>query len=402
MFTRRDMFEKFMLDKNYDICKTKNGRAFDQKLTPDNVQYVAMMLLEYCEDNNNNNTFFTVANIWHHLSHTEAVSQRYKKPETDTESARREYDKFFGQPIKFFWAAGLLEIVGKERNATLYSIANPAAREVLENISLSDNFALEFIACYAAKWFVDSGLSQGLQQFFNLQTKETYISLRDQYIALMKENTGINGETELRRIFPKLLNPIAYTAGKKGSESGQMSSDVITRDMLLYNRKNFRDKDKPKGISRGDYQRNTNEDDVLPCAAKAKSKVKKYNDKYNNSASEHIDDATSGVIATQMHHIFPSSHFPDIAGYPENIIAIEPNQHYLKAHPQNNTAIIDEDYQKELLVSKIMVIENSQQYDDSPYDFNRLKEVLEVGYDTQIFDECEDFQKLHEVFKQYV
>ena len=57
-----------------------------------------------------------------------------------------------------------------------------------------------------------------------------------------------------------------------------------------------------------------------------------------------------------MHHIFPSSDFPILSDYIENIIAITPNQHFSMAHPSNSTKYIDKNFQYICLLAKTNTI----------------------------------------------
>ena len=72
-----------------------------------------------------------------------------------------------------------------------------------------------------------------------------------------------------------------------------------------------------------------------------------------------VHDAWSNGPATQVHHIFPKSQFPEIAHYVENLILLTATQHNTKAHPNNNTQIVDKDYQLVCLLAKSDTIEQS-------------------------------------------
>lgn len=72
-----------------------------------------------------------------------------------------------------------------------------------------------------------------------------------------------------------------------------------------------------------------------------------------------VHDTFGNGAATQVHHIFPKSLFPQIAHYVENLILLTATQHNTKAHPNNNTQIIDKDYQLVMLLAKSDTIEKS-------------------------------------------
>ena len=72
-----------------------------------------------------------------------------------------------------------------------------------------------------------------------------------------------------------------------------------------------------------------------------------------------VHDQWNTGAATQVHHIFPKSQFPEIAHYVENLILLTASQHYTKAHPNNNTQVVDRDYQLVLLLAKADTIKKS-------------------------------------------
>ena len=76
------------------------------------------------------------------------------------------------------------------------------------------------------------------------------------------------------------------------------------------------------------------------------------------SESEVKDQLANGK-ATQIHHIFPKSKFPQLAHYLENLIKLTATQHFTKAHPDNKTDTIDIDYQLVCLLAKSDSIEKS-------------------------------------------
>ena len=114
--------------------------------------------------------------------------------------------------------------------------------------------------------------------------------------------------------------------------------------------------------------------------------VRRYNDKYNNGLSGVIQENES-VNATQIHHIFPSADFPQISDFLENLIALTPNQHFSKAHPNNNTNYIDKDFQYICLLAKTNTIRNDL---TGTYSFNNYQYVLNYGLCTNEFSKIND------------
>ncbi|MFQ9071209.1 MAG: hypothetical protein ACLR49_16160 [Bacteroides stercoris] len=72
-----------------------------------------------------------------------------------------------------------------------------------------------------------------------------------------------------------------------------------------------------------------------------------------------VNDSWGNGEATQVHHIFPKSQFPQIAHYVENLILLTATQHNTKAHPNNKTQQINKDYQLVCLLAKADTIESS-------------------------------------------
>lgn len=97
------------------------------------------------------------------------------------------------------------------------------------------------------------------------------------------------------------------------------------------------------------------------------------------------------LAATQAHHIFPQSDYPDIADYIENLIMLTPNQHYSMAHPNNNTQYIDKDFQYICLISKSHRIfeDLTSKNINKIYNFDDYKYVLNTGLETDEFASVE-------------
>lgn len=152
----------------------------------------------------------------------------------------------------------------------------------------------------------------------------------------------------------------------------------------MYNRKNWRDLNKDKTITRQQAQAVTI--DVAQQEAynayyvqKAIALIRKI-----HSESE-VHDQWSNGNATQVHHIFPKSSYPEIAHYVENLILLTATQHNSKAHPNNNTQKINIDYQLTCLLAKADSIEKSlNQYGDKYYRKESFIYVIKIGLSEDI------------------
>lgn len=224
---------------------------------------------------------------------------------------------------------------------------------------IRDTNALTFLILYIQKVLQDSRIYYVFDNFFNKQNKSSFKSLKDTFVNFTIQNTPINGSVECGRIFTKILNPLAFNLRKQGTRKGHLSNTIITFDELKYNRINWRDElsGKDKITTRQEYEQTAF---ALQANAhynmqKAKRIVRRYNDNFNGSCSE-LKQQSEQVLATQIHHIFPASEFPQISDFIENLIALTPNQHFAMAHPNNQTSYIDKDFQYICLLAKTTTI----------------------------------------------
>jgi hypothetical protein len=196
----------------------------------------------------------------------------------------------------------------------------------------------------------------------------------------MRGYTEINGDTEINRIFPKVLNPYSAFHQIPGTEKGRMTPGRFIYPDLMYNRENFRDIGKDKALSRQEAIREITEQPevVVYRVQKAKNIIRRH-----HSSSE-VKDSLAVGAATQVHHIFPEQEFPEISDYLENLILLTPQQHYTRAHPDNKTQTINHEYQKECLLSKIDSISVSLNRGDNLYSKERFIHVVNVGYSLEL------------------
>lgn len=391
MLTQQDI-ENFCNKHDYDIRKSGNGRWIDQKCAADVVTIIADCIYNYGMDHSDE--FFTSLDIWHYKYAIENIEAIFKKPGVESASARNEYDKFFQQPMEMLANAGVL-IKEKRGNRNFYKIAD---NDILEYIALRERNALVFLKTYIAKALTDSGIMHLFDAFFEEQTKAKYEDMKEGYSNFIIRNTKINGKVECNRIFIKVLNPLAYFNNAHGTERGRMSEQIITYDMLMYNRNNFRDiyADKPKGVTRKEYAAShpveVNDAYYHYQSTKAKRFLRIFNDQYRGSMTEHLDGVHNNDKAIHIHHIFPEAEYPEICYLLENLIALTPTQHLGYAHPDGRTQEISEQYQHLLLLSKTDRIKENLKglSGEIIYEFENLLLVLNVGFDNDEVLEIED------------
>ncbi|MBN4083817.1 restriction endonuclease [Mycoplasma sp. CSL10137] len=386
------IYSEFLNKFDYDVRKSKDARWIDQKCTFDVVSIIADCIIEYVE--NEEKEEFTVSDIWRSEYSRNNVIEIFSKPDPELK-ASNEYDKYFGQPIKLLSYSKILS-ARKKNNRYFYKIND---KELLKDIALRPTNALNFLYEYIVKVLKDSDLFKSFEHFFELQTKDSYKDVRNHFINFTIQNTPINKETECGRIFTKIINPLAFKLKKLGSKKGKISLKNITMNDLQYNRENWRDEliGKDKSITREEYEATLKQKNSKAYAKykytvnKAKKDIRKYNDRYYSSKSE-VKQQTEVINATQAHHIFPQSDYPEIANYLENLIMLTPNQHFGMAHPNNNTQYVDKDFQYICLLVKCNNIMDNLKSDFIPkfYDFKKYKEVLNIGLETNEFSEVED------------
>lgn len=365
--------EIFLKSQNLDIReKGNNPRFVDQKCTPDVLSFIADCIV------NLNKNDFNSKDIWN-MKMFESYSQIiFGKPSSSSSSTKNEYDKFISQPLDLLSYAGILS-KSKVSGKNSFKIKHVS---ILEYISLKDRNAFHFLNEYLLKFFNDSGFIKYIDMFFTDPTVDNFSTLKEKFerFVIVNSNLGAKGSssgglTEVRRMFPKAINPLALTRYSQGSVGGRLSKGIITYCDLNYNRVNFRDLDKAKNTARKERLEieDTTKDYNKYLVVKAKKWVK------DNHPQSEVNDGSYGQTS-HAHHIFPQSEFPTISDYIENLIALTSGQHLDKAHPNGNTSKIDITYQFVCLKAKIKTIENALKKGITPYNKGNFLFVLNTGF----------------------
>lgn len=381
--------QNYLESLDLDIRKIKNARFFDQKVQPDVLSAVCECILNCTE----NKTIFTVNDIRFCPYSNELVTEIFNKP--DIQKAQNEYDKFFSQPLKMLAYCGLL-LENKKGRTNEYTVIH---KNFIEYISLRDRNAFYFLSMYLEKVLKDSDIWEYFNTFFKKQDKNSLYELRDKYVTFIIENTAITKELEPIRIFNPMLNILSFKYKKFGSKSGEVS--VINYYDLLYNTPNWRDIKKDKSLTREEFntqffEKEIDNDKFYKYQIE---KAKKFVKAIHPFSEIHRFDA---YPATQAHHIFLSSQFPELADIPENIIAITPNQHFYRAHPNNKTSILDKSYQAICLISKLDSIEIDYRNGHNNYSKEKFVELINIGLEKE-FPKTIDFEVLkHEIIKSFI
>ncbi|MGP5612759.1 hypothetical protein [Corynebacterium variabile] len=353
-------------------------RWMDQKVTYDNLRVVAAATDSVM---GGKESFFNWKTLRDSRSLQSYVERFYGKPGLEVLPAAHEYDKFIGQPLQTLAFAGALEsdTVGRERRFRIID------RDLLSSIAQSDEAAFDFLVQYLERTLTDAGWIHHLDLFIDgPQTQSDFRSLKSSFTSFMLDHSRIGSkgskspETEIYRIFPKVINPICLDRGAHGSIKGRLSHDIIQMSDLRYNRPNWRDlgANKPRSLTRSEHDLAFL---VEPArAGTSLTGVMKKVRQYHNGVSEMPHD--SSVRATHIHHMFPKSQFPQLADTRENLIALTPGQHMGEAHPNGNTSIIDSIYRKSCLFQKLESVKRSGEKGDDFYNYSGLSIVLAVGF----------------------
>lgn len=201
----------------------------------------------------------------------------------------------------------------------------------------------------------DSGFIKFFDEYAKASVSDP-IAARDElyerYYRFINGNTPTHSKLDIRRMFHKVFNVFAVENHLHGS-----NGKLIYYSDLMYNKKNWRDLDKDKTLTRQEAltPKDKERQEVINTyyVQKAVALIRKI-----QSVSE-VRDSWGNGEATQVHHIFPKSQYPQIAHYVENLILLTATQHNTKAHPNNKTQQINKDYQLVCLLAKADTIENS-------------------------------------------
>ena len=222
----------FLAQSDYDIRESGNGRWIDQKCTPDVVCAVADFICNYVADDPSPGSCpFTSKEIWHSEYASQYVEAVFKKPTLKNKNAKHEYDKFFQQPMELLAYANVLG-KQKRKGKNYYWVKQI---NILEYIALRERNALIFLVLYIEKTLHDSGLWPVFHTFLQSPSSKTYTEVRNAFFNFTLVYTKINKPLECGRIFTKVLNPLAYSHNTRGTKGGDLSADLITYDMLMYN-----------------------------------------------------------------------------------------------------------------------------------------------------------------------
>jgi len=382
---------------NLDIRKKTSGysRFMDQKVTPDVLSFISDCVINFLGEKNKK-TSFTVTDIWRFQYFVKNTIAVFGKPSPKNKTADSEYDKFIAQPLKTLAFSKIFE-EKKDGRKNTYTVLR---FDILEYIARNERNAWYFLVTYIQKLLSDSGFIEKFEAYRTramakkLSSKD-FEKIKIDFQFFIRGYTEINGNTEINRIFPKVLNPYATFYQIPGTEKGKMTLGRFIYPDLMYNRGNFRDIGKDKTLSRKEAKTKIKKSSefIKYKVQKAKNIIKRH-----HSSSE-VGDSLAIGEATQVHHIFPEYKFPEISDYLENLILLTPQQHNTRAHPKNKTREIDLEYQKECLLSKIDSMIKLIDSGIDLYSKERLIHIINIGFNLNLATTL-SFEEIREIIQQ--
>ncbi|MFV9550260.1 hypothetical protein [Algibacter sp. PT7-4] len=331
---------------------------------------------------------FTKNDIWHSDYASEIIPSTFNKPALNEPKAKKEYNKFFNQPLRALAYGKVLEL--EKRGTTNYF--KVLRIDILNFIASRERNAIIYLNKYLQKIIADSSLTPAFDDFFEKQNKNSLNNLRHTLHTFLIDNTGINRPDEPPRIYNKIINILAFNKKVKGTIKGSISKIILPIEEIRYNRVNWRDVGKDKSITRQEFSKLLEkESDLTGFYKYSVQKAKKFVRKLHQFSEIHRFEQYPGL---QAHHIFMESEFPQIADSPENIIVLTPNQHFYRAHPNNKTSVIDKKYQTICLISKLDSIEINNRAGQIDYSLEEFVNVLNVGFETDYFNIGMDYEEI--------
>ncbi len=374
----REQINNFLEQFDFDIRKSKDARFVDQKCTPDIVCFMADCVLNMIATK----PTFVINDIWETQYFIQNCRVVFNKPWANDKNAKNEYNKVLSQPLKLLAYSQILK-VEKIKGSLTFSVYN---EELLDYISRKDRNAYNFLYCYFTKVLSDSGFLKNLEEYKIEHRKDlnnARENLYNKYFRFISGNTPTRSRLDIRRIFHKILNIYAVEHNLPGSKG----KFTMTFSETMYNKKNWRDVNKEKSITRQETlsSQDLEKQEIINAyyVQKAIALIRK-----THKESE-VKDQWGNGEATQVHHIFSRAEFPELAHYVENLILLTATQHNTKAHPSNRTQQINKDYQLTCLLAKSDSIEKSLNKGEFVYRKESFIFVINTGLLVELSDKLD-------------
>ncbi len=367
--------------RDISLLKTpREGIHFEQKTTPDLIWCVALVISELVATDANR--IFSDRDIRESDTFNSLMQDYFSKaPQTEAEN---EYNKVSSYQLGVLAYAGVLTVIpGKPRK---YQVVN---MDIINHISVNDLNAARFLGEYTDKFLADNGLLPIFEQYRNNQNQANHLLVKEAYWNWAVTNTAIKGTDRKHtyRVFNKIFNIYCYKHRIRGEDASNITAGPCPYSFLIYNRDNFRDKDKPSGMTRQQYQDEVlseidSEGVVATLLKKAKDAVR-----VRHGNDSEIKDPALGYepnSGVHVHHILPQHSYSQYSLSRENLIALTPGQHFSRAHIEANTRTINPEFQVICLRQKFVHIKESVEAADGFYSLQEFIKILNTCFNVNL------------------
>lgn len=382
MINLENYFNQF---HDFDIRINHDARFVDQKCTPDIVCFIADCVLNTSCANKE----FSINDLWNESYFNQNCKVIFGKPSPSNPKAKNEYNKVLSQPLKLLSYSHVLVCENDGKNLTFKVLHD----KILEFISIKERNAFVFMYSFFAAVINASGLKHIFVEYANSCTSGTSAAKKiiyERYHRFISANTPSKSKVDCDRMFHKVFNLFAFSNDLPGSKG-----KVPEWFDLMYNRINWRDKNKKKNLTRDESR----EREIKECNEHfyieyQVNKAIRWIKNMHGMESEVHDELSMGR-ATEVHHIFPKSTYPQLASYLENLILLTSSQHRQKAHKNSDFKLVDSDYQQICLLAKSRTIEKYiSKNGETRYSKKSFVYVVNEGLGASIVDSDDSFNDI--------
>lgn len=370
---------------DFDIRHNHDARYVDQKCTPDIVCFIADCICNTkCA-----NKMFSINDLWDESYFVQNCKVIFGKPSPSNPNARNEYNKVLSQPLKLLAYSHILDC-SVDGNVLLFKVRD---EDLLEYISIKERNAFNFMYAFFATVINASGLQRLFVEYMDSYKTDPVLAKKTIYMKyhrFISANTPSQSKIDCDRMFHKVFNLFAYSNMVPGSRG-----KVPEWFDLMYNKVNWRDKDKKKNLTRDESKRTeVKECNELFYIDYQVNKAIRLIKKMHGTESEIHDELSSGN-ATEVHHIFPKAKYPQLASYLENLILLTSSQHRQKAHKNSDFKTADSDYQQVCLLAKSRTVEKYiEKHGEIRYTKKAFAYVVNEGLEANVIDAETSFKDI--------
>ncbi len=281
--------------------------------------------------------------------------------ELNQKNTSKEYDKLFWNNFEFLSYIEVLTKIERKK----YKIKR---RDIIEKLASSQEACVAIICLSMNKLLYALPLKKSWENYINNKNKMNLEKFRNDFFDWMKKTT--RHKKDIGQIWCKFINPLffLYELKKFNPKKIEREWPQSWKD-LAYLRIHPRDKQKPPGLTRKEYQSVKKENTYLLNGtinlSSAKNSIKKWNQQYYKivDKSLYCSEYDGQMCSTiHIHHIWPQNEFGNwldiTSDIYENLIILTPNQHSGIAHNHGNTKLLNKNNLNLILRCKYNTIIN--------------------------------------------